>query len=171
MIQWQWCNVIRVVNKRQIHSKIWLNPIYSFVKKIARILLFVRLSRGCHVSSFRLIPDSKLSYTHTMAHSNWHDYLNLASFFASVLGLFVLLNQKQTQTEDSEIADEVLFSMAFAYWIVQCIAIGAQKWVCPDWTTCLLSLKWTAVISYLLTFSCALSLPLHRIASNQRQAE
>jgi len=106
-----------------------------------------------------------------MAHSSWHDYLNLASFFASVLGLFVLFNQKQKQTEDSEIADKVLFSMAFAYWIVHCIAIGAQKWICPDWTTCLLSLKWTAVISYLLTFSSALSLPLHRIASTQRQAE
>lgn len=106
-----------------------------------------------------------------MAHSNWHDSLNLASFFASVLGLYVLLHQKQAKTEDSEIADEVLFSMAFAYWIVHCVAIGAQKWISPDWTTCMLSLKWTAVISYLLTFSCALSLPLHRFASTQQQAE
>ncbi|MBW4443174.1 MAG: hypothetical protein KME10_18430 [Plectolyngbya sp. WJT66-NPBG17] len=106
-----------------------------------------------------------------MAYSIWHDYLNLASFFASVLGLYILLYKKQAQSEDSDIADEVLFSMAFAYWIVHCIAIGAQKWVSPDWATCLLSLKWTAVISYLLTFSCALSLPLHRIASTQQQAE
>ncbi|HTL89437.1 MAG TPA: hypothetical protein VL134_08540 [Leptolyngbya sp.] len=106
-----------------------------------------------------------------MAHSIWHDYLNLASFFASVLGLYLLIHQKKSETEDADAADRVLFSMAFAYWIVHCIAIGAQKWVCPDWTTCVLSLKWTAVISYLLTFSCALSLPLHRIASTQQQAE
>ncbi|MGG6266851.1 hypothetical protein ACQ4M3_21420 [Leptolyngbya sp. AN03gr2] len=106
-----------------------------------------------------------------MAHSNWHDYLNLASFFASVFGLYILIYQQQAKTEDSEIADEVLFSMAFAYWIVHCVAIGAQKWISPDWTTCMLSLKWTAVISYLLTFSCALSIPLHRIASAQQQAE
>ncbi|BAS59811.1 MULTISPECIES: hypothetical protein [Leptolyngbya] len=108
-----------------------------------------------------------------MAHSTWHEYLNLASFFASVAGLYLLLNQKkaQTQQEENEVADQVLFSMAFAYWIVHCIAVGAQKWVCPDWTTCMLSLKWTAVISYLLTFSCALSLPLHRIASTQQPVE
>lgn len=106
-----------------------------------------------------------------MAHSNWHDYLNLASFFASVLGLYVLCNKKQAETEDADIADQVLFSMAFAYWIVHCVAIGAQKWICPDWEVFMLSLKWTGVISYLLTFSCALSLPLHRIASTQQQAE
>lgn len=106
-----------------------------------------------------------------MAHPIWHDYLNLASFFASVAGLYILLGKKQDQQADQEVADQVLFSMAFAYWIVHCVAIGAQKWICPDWTTCMLSLKWTAVISYLLTFSCALSLPLHRIASTRQPVE
>ncbi|MBE9014419.1 hypothetical protein IQ250_29950, partial [Pseudanabaenaceae cyanobacterium LEGE 13415] len=55
--------------------------------------------------------------------------------------------------------------------IVHCVAIGAQKWISPDWTTFMLSLKWTGVISYLLTFSCALSLPLHRIAATQQPVE
>jgi hypothetical protein len=106
-----------------------------------------------------------------MAHPVWHDYLNLVSFFASVLGLYLVVNDKSSQNEDSEVADRILFSMTFTYWIVHCIAVGAQKWVCPDWETCVLSLKWTGVISYLLTFSCAMSLPLHRIASSQRQPE
>ena len=105
-----------------------------------------------------------------MSHPIWHDYLNLASFFASVLGLYLLFNGKKAQDE-SDIADRTLFSMAFAYWIVHCVALGAQKWICPDWETCVLSLKWAAVISYLLTFSCAMSLPLHRIAASQRQPE
>ncbi len=106
-----------------------------------------------------------------MSHPIWHEYLNLASFFASVAGLYLLYGKKQTQDDDKAVADHILFAMTFAYWIVHCVAIGAQKWVCPDWETCMLSLKWTAVISYLLTFSCAMSLPLHRIAASQRQTE
>lgn len=63
MIPWQGYNVIRMVNKGQIHAKNRLISVCSFVKKIAQILLFVRLSGDWRVSSFRLIRDLKLSYT------------------------------------------------------------------------------------------------------------
>jgi hypothetical protein len=106
-----------------------------------------------------------------MSHPIWHEYLRLLSFFASVIGLYILVNSKLDETDDAGVTDHVLLSMSFAYWIVHVLAISAQKWILPDWGTFMLSLKWTAMISYLLTFSCALSLPLHKISVSQRQTE
>jgi hypothetical protein len=99
-----------------------------------------------------------------------HEYLNLASFFASVIGLYLLYTDRSPeQREKFDDPDTLLMAMSFAYWIVHCVAIGAQKWVLPEWESVLLSLKFAAVLSYLLTFSCILSLPLNRIADRQQQ--
>ena len=105
-----------------------------------------------------------------MSHPVWHESLKLLSFFASVLGLYIVVNRKSEQ-DDAGAADQTLFAMSFAYWIVHLVAVSAQKWIAPDWDVFMLSLKWTAVISYLLTFSCALSLPMHRFSASQRQTE
>ena len=106
-----------------------------------------------------------------MAHQFGHEHLQLLSYFASVTGLYILFNSKQAEGDDPDNTNHVLFSMAFAYWIVHCIAIAAQKWISPDWETAALSLKFTAAFSYLLTFCCALSLPLHRISVRAKQTE
>lgn len=106
-----------------------------------------------------------------MSHPVWHEYLKLLSFFASVIGLYIVVNRRSVQADDADAADLTLFAMSFAYWIVHLVAVGAQKWISPDWDIFMLSLKWTAVISYLLTFSCALSLPMHRFSASQRQTE
>ena len=97
-------------------------------------------------------------------------YLTLASFFASVLGLYFLINDKPPSTlETEEDTDGMLMMLSFGYWIVHCVALSMQKWVMPDWEIVLLSLKFATVLSYLLTFSCVLSLPLNRLASRQQQ--
>ncbi len=57
MTRWKRCNVVGVVNQRQIHQCFILITICSFVNKNAGILLFVRLSRRLRLSSFRLICD------------------------------------------------------------------------------------------------------------------
>ena len=106
-----------------------------------------------------------------MTHPVGHEHLQLLSYFASVAGLYILFNFKQDKSDDPDNTNHVLFSMAFAYWIVHCIAIAAQKWISPDWEVAALSLKFTAVFSYLLTFSCAFSLPLHRVSVQTKQTE
>lgn len=103
-----------------------------------------------------------------MAHPIWYQYTLLASFFASVLGLYLLYNHETIRKQDLDESQWMLFAMSFAYWIVHCVAMGAQRWVSPDWPVVLLSLKFTAVIAALLTFSCALSLPLNQIAARQQ---
>lgn len=97
---------------------------------------------------------------------HWHDYLIFLSFIASIAGLG-LLYKPQAQIDETEEAERVLLRMTFAYWMVYCIAASLQKIVLPDWDILLLNLKLTTVLSYFLTFSCLVCLPLHRISSRQ----
>jgi len=105
-----------------------------------------------------------------MTHLVLHEYLQLLSYFASVAGLYILFNSKD-ESDDSDNTSHVLFSMSFSYWLVHCLSLAAQSWISPEWEIATLSLKFTAVFSYLLTFSCAVSLPLHRISMRSKQTE
>jgi hypothetical protein len=71
---------------------------------------------------------------------------------------------------DLDPTERVLIMMVFAYWLVFCCAKMAQPMLLPQWELAQLSLKLTGVLAYLLTFTCVLSLPLHRFAA-QRQSE
>ena len=97
----------------------------------------------------------------------WHDLLVLVSFAACIAGLFLLSNADQTEVDELEETEIILFRMSFAYWMVYCVAFGIQKLALPDWEILLLSLKLTAILSYFLTFSCIVCLPLHRFAVQQ----
>nr|WP_290222939.1 hypothetical protein [Trichocoleus desertorum] len=101
----------------------------------------------------------------------WHDWLILLSFFACLAGLGLLVGMPQDQDEDFEQAESMLMLMIFTYWTVHCVALGVQKFALPDWDVLLLSLKFTAILSYLLTFACTISLPLNRLAVVLRQVE
>ncbi|MBD2326865.1 hypothetical protein [Alkalinema sp. FACHB-956] len=103
-----------------------------------------------------------------MAHPVWYQSILLISFFASVLGLFCLYNHPTIRQEDLDETQWMLFAMSFAYWIVHCLAAALQNWINPDWSIVLLSLKFTAVVSGMLTFSCALSLPLNQMAIKEQ---
>ncbi len=96
----------------------------------------------------------------------WHDLVVILSFAACIAGLFLLADNKH-QVNELEETEQILFRMSFAYWMVYCVAFGIQKLALPDWEIMLLSLKLTAALSYFLTFSCIVCLPLHRFSVRQ----
>ena len=95
----------------------------------------------------------------------------LASFFASALGLFLLYNHTKIRDEDLNESQWMLFAMSFAYWIVHCVAISVQPWITQEWNLVTFSLRFCAVISALLSFSCALSLPLNTVSEANKVEE
>lgn len=110
----------------------------------------------------------------------WKDGVTLLSLLACVLGLIWLAlpqtdnasravsNQPNT---DSEATEDTLLRMSFAYWAVHCLAMGIQRLWMPDGEIIVLSLKFTAILTYFLTAACILSLPLTRFAAAQRVEE
>jgi uncharacterized membrane protein len=92
-----------------------------------------------------------------------HDSFVLLSFIACIAGLVLLWEGKQQKNEVEE-TEKILFRMSFSYWLVYCVAFAIQKMVLPDWQTVVMSLKITAALSYFLTFSCIVSLPLHKFS-------
>jgi hypothetical protein len=105
-----------------------------------------------------------------MSQMLWIESIRLASFFASAIGLYILYNDASTQEDFGE-ASWNLLSFSFGYWIVNCVAHALQCQVCTEWTVALLSLKFTSLFSFLLTFSCVLSLPLNQIAARQQRTD
>ncbi|MBW4631376.1 MAG: hypothetical protein KME30_05585 [Iphinoe sp. HA4291-MV1] len=98
-----------------------------------------------------------------------HDFFVLLSFIACITGLLLLWERKQerNKAEEAEETEKILFRMSFSYWLVYCVAFAIQKIVLPDWETIMMTLKITAALSYFLTFSCIISLPLHKLAVRQ----
>jgi hypothetical protein len=97
-----------------------------------------------------------------------HEFVVAVSFLACIAGLFLLWDG-QPQTDEAEQTEKILFRMSFSYWLVYCVAFGSQKIVLPDWDIMLMTLKITAALSYFLTFSCIVSLPLHKLAVHHVQ--
>jgi hypothetical protein len=102
-----------------------------------------------------------------MPNISWHNYLMICSFAAAIAGLLLLID-KNPATDDREIVDRILFRMVFAYWLVYCVAFALQRLISEEWQLIVISIRFTGIISYLLTLTCVLSLPLHRLASRQQ---
>lgn len=102
-----------------------------------------------------------------MLELNWHDYLVMVSFAASVAGLVLVRDRKSKPADDRTLSEEMLIEMSFTYWIVYCISVAGLKFHLPEDSWLLLSLKLSTVLSYLLTASSILSLPLQRMAVRQ----
>ncbi|WP_414542627.1 hypothetical protein [Nostoc sp. CCY0012] len=92
-----------------------------------------------------------------------HEFVVAVSFVACIAGLLLLWDRKQPK-DNLEETEKILFRMSFSYWLVYCVAFGVEKMILPDWETLLMSVKITTALSYFLTFSCILSLPLHKFA-------
>ncbi|MEH1852859.1 hypothetical protein [Nostoc sp.] len=92
-----------------------------------------------------------------------HEFVVAVSFVACIIGLLLLWDGQQ-QTNDVEETERILFRMSFSYWLVYCVAFGLEKMVLPNWESVLMTLKITTALSYFLTFSCIVSLPLHKFA-------
>ncbi|AFZ03121.1 hypothetical protein [Calothrix sp. PCC 6303] len=95
-----------------------------------------------------------------------HSSVVLLSAIACVSGL-VLLWGYDSQNDEAKETERILFMMSFSYWLVYCVAFGMQKITLPGWETLIPPLKITTALAYLLTFSCILSLPLHKFAVNK----
>ncbi|WP_190939742.1 hypothetical protein [Nostoc flagelliforme] len=92
-----------------------------------------------------------------------HEFVVAVSFVACIIGLVLVWDTKQHRN-DMEETERVLFRMSFSYWLVYCVAFGIEKMVLPDWESILMTLRITTALSYFLTFSCIVSLPLHKFA-------
>ncbi|MDH6059173.1 hypothetical protein NWP17_01730 [Chrysosporum bergii ANA360D] len=97
-----------------------------------------------------------------------HEFVVAVSFFACIAGL-LLLWERNPSKDHLEETEKILFRMSFSYWLVYCFAFGVEKLIFPDWETILMSVKITTALSYFLTFSCVLSLPLHKISVRRVQ--
>ncbi|BAZ67184.1 hypothetical protein NIES4106_19380 [Fischerella sp. NIES-4106] len=95
-----------------------------------------------------------------------HNFFVAVSFVACIIGLFLLWDNKQ-QKDDADATEVVLFRMTFCYWLVYCVAFGIEKLVFPHWEAIHMTLRITTALSYFLTFSCIVSLPLHKFAVRQ----
>jgi hypothetical protein len=95
-----------------------------------------------------------------------HEFVVVVSFLASIAGLALLWNIKPSDNETEE-TERILFRMSFSYWLVYCVAFGVQKLIIPDWENIAMTLKLTTALSYFLTFSCIVSLPLHKFAVHE----
>ncbi|TAE60569.1 MAG: hypothetical protein EAZ76_01425 [Nostocales cyanobacterium] len=95
-----------------------------------------------------------------------HEFAVAVSAVACVVGLLLLWDTKKQKAEVQE-TEETLLRMSFSYWLVYCIAFGIEKMVVPDWEGLTMTLKMTTALSYFLTFSCILSLPLHKFAVHE----
>jgi hypothetical protein len=104
-----------------------------------------------------------------MPHVSWQVALLILSFFSAIGGLLLLVTDKEPDTNDPEGTHRTLLMMSFAYWLVHCVAVGLQKLILPEWEMLLTSVRLTGVLSYLLTFACILSLPLHRVSIRQTE--
>ncbi len=96
--------------------------------------------------------------------------LTVLSWLAAIAGL-VLLNpfNIKKSNPDFDATERVLMMMVFAYWLVYGAAKAVQPMLLPEWEVAMLSVKLTGVLAYLLTFTCVLSLPLHRVSSRQTE--
>jgi len=100
-----------------------------------------------------------------MVELNWHDYIVIISFVAAIAGLLLLGDNRNSEAaDDRTLSEEILIKMSFTYWIVYCISVFALKLHLPQDNWLWHSLKLTTVLSYLLTASSILSLPLQRMA-------
>jgi NO-binding membrane sensor protein with MHYT domain len=102
----------------------------------------------------------------------WQHYSIIISLLASVAGLGLLfLPQLLKQTETLPQTERTLMMMSFTYWGVHCVAVLAQKLPPQDWEGMLMSLKMMAIMTFFLTFSSILSLPLSHFAASQQLEE
>jgi hypothetical protein len=95
-----------------------------------------------------------------------HNSVVLLSSIACITGLGLLWGYDCRDDEAKE-TERILFMMSFSYWLLYCVAFGMQKLPLPGWETLIPPLKMTTALSYLLTFSCILSLPLHKLAIHE----
>mgnify|MGYP003547824271 CR=1 FL=1 len=102
---------------------------------------------------------------------SWHESLVIFSCFTSVAGLMVFCRVQDKDPTEAEAMQETLVRMTFVYWIVHCISSFGDRIgdAMPQDLAC--SLRILALLSYVLTFCCVLTLPLQLIEQRYRQTD
>jgi hypothetical protein len=102
---------------------------------------------------------------------SWHEYLVILSCFTSVVGLIAFGRNQDEDPTDAQAMQETLVRMTFAYWIVHCLSSFSDRIgdIMPQDFAC--SLRILALLSYVLTFCCVLTLPLQFIEQHYRQTD
>jgi hypothetical protein len=104
-----------------------------------------------------------------MLHAGWYSYLLVTSLLSAGAGLGLLLTgERPPETDEHRVTEENFLRMTFVYWMVYTVAVLSQKLITPDWEALMLGLKLTAVLTYCLTFSCILCLPLHHFEARRQ---
>jgi hypothetical protein len=101
---------------------------------------------------------------------SWHDWILVISSIASVAGLYFYGRSPIKVPSEAEAAQETLVRLTFVYWIVYCCAHWGEQACTALSPSLTCSLRLLMLLSYLLTFCCALSMPLHLIEQRRRQA-
>ena len=104
-----------------------------------------------------------------MCHINTigHEFFVAISSLACIAGLIILWKDRKQKRNGLEATERVLFQMSFSYWLLYCISFGTERFILPFTESLSTTLKLTAALSYFLTFSCIVILPLHRFAVRQ----
>jgi hypothetical protein len=102
---------------------------------------------------------------------SWHEYLVILSCFTSMGGLIACGRAEDKDPTEAEAMQDTLIRMTFVYWIVYCISSFSDRidTVMPQDLAC--SLRILALLSYVLTFCCVLTLPLQLIEQRYRQTD
>ncbi|WP_404784616.1 hypothetical protein [Altericista sp. CCNU0014] len=100
---------------------------------------------------------------------SWHDSILLVSCFASVAGLYFYGRSQAEDPTDAEAAHETLVRLSFVYWLVYCASNWGEQICASSSQGLACSLRVLGLFSYILTFSCVLSVPLHAIEQRRRQ--
>lgn len=85
------------------------------------------------------------------------------------MGLYCYGRSPIENPTEAQSTQETLVRLSFVYWTVYCFAHWGEK-ICaasPHGIAC--SLRILMLLSYVLTFCCVLSLPLHFIEQRRRQ--
>ncbi|MDG2991660.1 hypothetical protein L3556_12055 [Candidatus Synechococcus calcipolaris G9] len=110
----------------------------------------------------------------------WHSWLLFLSAIASLIGILWLVHQeKQAGAQGQNVPEltlqqaygETLLRMIFVYWLLYCGVKGLQGLVPLEGTDLGRMCQVTGLLSYLLTFSSVLCLPMHYVQARQGQQQ
>lgn len=107
-----------------------------------------------------------------MAIVSLHDSLLIFSGLTSVVGIGYTYASALKDPTESEAMQETLVRLTFVYWSVFCsasLAVGLGDRIVPFFPNDVACrLKLLTLLSFMLTFCCLLSLPLHLIEQHQQ---
>lgn len=94
-----------------------------------------------------------------------HEAILSLSACGAILGLLISLSKPSLTSLPtiSELTKDNLIRMVFLYWLLYCVAEGLEKFISVEAIALIAILRLIAMISYVLTFCCLLSLPLYHL--------